>query len=127
VAVLYLLAAALGRRRDRRGRSWPPMRTVCFLAGLAVLVDLYSGIGSNADLRLSVHMVEHMTMWLVVAPLLAAGAPVRLAFYALPRTGRRRLSGYLRSRPVSVLTSPVGSVSLFSAVLPVAHLPLSTG
>jgi len=128
VAVLYLLAAARGRRRDRRGRSWPRMRTVCFLAGLAVLVgDLYSGIGKEADLRLSVHMVEHMTMWLVVAPLLVAGAPVRLAFFALPRTGRRRLSRYLRSRPVSVLTSPAGSVSLFSAVLLVAHLPVVYG
>lgn len=128
VALLYLLAAARGRRRDRRGRPWPPMRTVCFLGGLAVLVvDLYSGIGTQADLRLSAHMLEHMVMWLVVAPLLAAGAPVRLAFYALPRTGRRRLSSWLRSRPVSIVAGPVGSVSLFSAVLLVAHLPAVYG
>jgi cytochrome c oxidase assembly factor CtaG len=93
-AILYLLAAEQGRRRDRRGRRWPSSRTACFLAGLTVLVvDLYSGIGTEADQRLSVHMVEHMVMWLVVAPLLAAGAPVRLAFYALPRSKRRVLVG----------------------------------
>lgn len=128
VATLYLLAAVRGRRRDRRGRPWPLKRTVCFLGGLTVLVvDLYSGIGTEADLRLSIHMVEHMVMWLVVAPLLAAGAPVRLAFYALPRAGRQTLSRCLRSRPVSVLTGPVVSVSLFSAVLLIAHLPAVYG
>ena len=127
-AILYLLAAERGRRRDRRGRRWPPNRTAFFLAGLAVLVvDLYSGIGTQADQRLSVHMIEHMVMWLVVAPLLAAGAPVRLAFYALPRSGRRTLARCLRSRPVSVMTSPVGSISLFSGVLLVAHLPAVYG
>jgi putative membrane protein len=128
VGILYLLAAERGRQRDRRGRRWPANRTACFLAGLAVLVvDLYSGIGTEADQRLSIHMVEHMVMWLVVAPLLVAGAPVRLAFFALPRSGRQRLSRSLRSRPVSVITSPVGSVSLFSAVLLVAHLPAVYG
>ena len=88
-----------GERRDRRRRRWPLRRTGCFLAGLALLVvDLYSGIGSEADVRLSAHMVEHMVMWVLVAPLLAAGAPVRLAFFALGRTGRRRLARGLHSR-----------------------------
>lgn len=107
VAMLYLFAAARGRRRDRRGRPWPASRTACFLGGLTVLVvDLYSGIGTGADLWLSVHMLEHMTMWLIVAPMLAAGAPVRLAFYALSRAGRLRLSRCLRSRLVSAVTGP---------------------
>ena len=84
-------AAAIGSRRDRRERRWPRRRTACFVAGLAVLVvDLYSGIGTEADVRLSVHMVEHMLMWVVVAPLLAAGAPVRLAFFALAAAGAAR-------------------------------------
>lgn len=128
VAVLYLLAAEQGRRQDRRHRRWPPNRTACFFGGLiALVVDLYSGIGTVADVRLSVHMLEHMVMWLVVAPLLAGGAPVRLAFYALPRAGRRTLSRHLRSRAVSVITGPVASVTLFAAVLLVAHLPAVYG
>ena len=127
-AGIYLLAARQGQRRDRRGRPWPARRTVCFLGGLAVLVlDLYSGIGTEADARLSVHMVEHMTMWLVVAPMLAAGAPVRLALYALAPPGRRRLGRWLRSRWASAATGPIGSVSLFSAVLLIAHLPAVYG
>ena len=99
-----------------------------FSRGLAVLVvDLYSGIGTEADSKLSVHMVEHMVMWVVVAPLLVAGAPVRMAFFALRRDGRRRLAAALRSRPVSALTAPVGSVALFSAVIVFTHLPAVYG
>lgn len=128
VGMLYLEAAARGRRLDRRGRRWPRRRTAYFLGGLAVLmIDLYSGIGTGADTRLSVHMLEHMIMWVIVAPLLVAGAPVRLALYALPRAGRRRLGRYLRSRAVAAVTSPFGSVALFCAVLLVTHLPAVYG
>jgi len=126
--VLYVSAARLGTRRDRRGRVWPRGRTVCFLTGLVVLiVDLYSGIGTEADTRLSVHMLEHMIMWVVVAPLLAAGAPLRLAFFAAPRAKRRTLARCLHARGVSALTGPVGSLSLFSAVLLITHLPAVYG
>jgi putative membrane protein len=124
----YLAAAARGCRRDRRHRRWSRTRSALFLGGLVVLVvDLYSGIGAVADVRLSVHMVEHMVMWVVVAPLLAAGAPVRLAFFALGRGGRRRLARWLRSRPVSTLTRPSVTVLLFSGVLLLSHVPAIYG
>jgi hypothetical protein len=65
---VYASAAAIGSRRDRRHRRWPRRRTACFCAGLALLaVDLYSGIGTQTDVRLSAHMLEHMIMWLLVA------------------------------------------------------------
>jgi putative membrane protein len=128
VAGVYLSAAAAGSRCDRRGRGWPRRRSACFIAGLALLViDLYSGIGTQADVRLSTHMVEHMVMWVLVAPLLAAGAPVRLAFFTLPRPGRRVLARWLHSRPVDLLTRPLGSVLLFSAVLLITHIPAVYG
>jgi putative membrane protein len=122
--VVYLLAAEVGRRRDRRRRRWPLRRSACFIGGLAILVvDLDSGIGSLADDHLAAHMIEHMVMWLIVAPLLAAGGPVRLALFACGRDGRRRLAHWLHSRPVAVLTSPAGSVGLFAVVLLGTHLP----
>jgi putative membrane protein len=126
--MVYLLAAEIGGRRDRRHRRWPVRRSACFIGGLAVLVvDLDSGIGSLADDHLTAHMIEHMVMWLIVAPLLAAGGPIRLALFACGRDGRRRLAGWLHSRPVTVLTSPAGSVALFAIVLLCTHLPAVYG
>ena len=128
VGAAYLVAAASGSRRDRRHRRWPRKRSALFVAGLAALVlDLYSGIGTQADVGLPVHMVQHTVMWVVVAPLLAAGAPVRLAFFALPRGGRRRLARWLRSRPVLTLTRPGVTVLMFSGVLLLSHIPAIYG
>lgn len=124
IGVVYLLAAEVGRRRDRRGRRWPLARTACFLGGLTVLlVAVDSGIGVEADEHLTAHMVEHMLIWLAAAPLLVAGAPVRLALFALGRRGRRRLSTALHSRPAVALTGPALSTILFSAVVVVTHVP----
>ena len=128
VGCVYVAAARYGSRHDRRGRRWPWRRTACLLSGLAALVaDLYSGIGTLADTRLAVHMVEHMVLWVVVAPLLVAAAPVRLAFFALPREGRRRLARALHSRLLGIATGPIGSVALFSTVLLVCHIPAVYG
>jgi cytochrome c oxidase assembly factor CtaG len=124
VGVAYLVAAEVGRRRDRRSRHWPVVRTASFLGGLAVLLfAIDSGVGAQADSRLSAHMVEHMLIWLAAAPLLVAGAPLRLAFFALASRGRRRLAGVLRSRSVQALTGPASSTAIFAAVILVTHLP----
>lgn len=122
--VLYLVAAEVGRRRDRRGRHWPLGRTACFLGGLALLlIAVDSGIGGAADDHLSAHMVEHMLIWLAAAPLLVAAAPVRLALFALGRRSRRRLSTVLHSRAVVALSGPTLSTVLFSTVIVVSHIP----
>ena len=125
VGVAYLVATEVGRRRDRRSRRWPRARTASFLGGLALLLfAIDSGVGAQADTRLSAHMVEHMLIWLAAAPLLVAGAPLRLAFFALASRGRRRLAGVLRSRPVEAITGPVWSTAIFSVVILVTHLPV---
>jgi cytochrome c oxidase assembly factor CtaG len=125
VGVAYVTAAEIGRRRDRRARRWPLARTGSFIAGLAVLLfAIDSGVGAQADSRLSAHMVEHMLIWLAAAPLIVGGAPLRLAFFALASRGRRRLAGVLRSRPVAALTGPVWSTAIFATVIVVTHLPV---
>ncbi|MBS1844816.1 MAG: cytochrome c oxidase assembly protein [Actinobacteria bacterium] len=124
IGVLYLIAAEIGRRRDRRGRRWPLVRTASFVGGLAVLlIATDSGIGVEADDHLTAHMVEHMLIWLAAAPLLVAGAPMRLALYAFGRRGRRRLSAMLHSAALVALTGPVLSTFVFSAVVVISHLP----
>jgi Cytochrome c oxidase caa3 assembly factor (Caa3_CtaG) len=71
IGTLYLLATARGNSRERRGRRSPRGRSVCFIAGLGVLVvDLYSGIGAQADQRLSAHMLEHMAIRVMSLPYL---------------------------------------------------------
>jgi putative membrane protein len=61
--------------------------------------------------------VQHMALALVVAPLLAAGAPVTLALGATRGGTRAGLVRVIRSAPVAALSHPVSSWLLFVGVL----------
>jgi cytochrome c oxidase assembly factor CtaG len=124
VGSAYLTAAEVGRRRDRRGRGWPRVRTASFLIGLTVLLVTIDGpIGGAADMSLAAHMAEHMALWLVVAPLLVAGAPFRLALFATGSGARGRLGRVARSRPVRGASSAAVSTIVFSTVVVGSHVP----
>jgi cytochrome c oxidase assembly factor CtaG len=116
-ATAYLLAA----RRVRGG--WPRMRSVAFLAGLAVLATaLLSGIDSYADDLLSVHMAEHMLLMMVAPVLLVWSAPVRLALAASPRRGRRAIAAVLHRRAVAFATRPAFGATLLCTVMLATYL-----
>jgi ubiquinol-cytochrome c reductase cytochrome c subunit len=119
-AATALAAYAAGAARARR---WHVARSVCFALGVAAaLLALCSGIDAWSERLLSVHMVQHLLLTLVAAPLLVAGAPVALALGALPPAGARRLARGLRSRPARVLTHPLVAWSLLPAVMLAGHL-----
>ncbi len=80
VAVALVLGALLAYLRGRRlvaARARWDRRDGAFLAGLGtVLVALVSPIGTYAEVLLSVHMVQHLLLVLVAAPLLVASRPL---------------------------------------------------
>jgi len=84
-AVAYLLGVAKLRRR---GDSWPWLRTVVWLLGLAALTYITSGpLAVYGMVLFSIHMVDHMALTMVAPLFLVLGAPVTLALRALPARG----------------------------------------
>jgi len=114
-ATLYLQ----GRRRlVAGGVDWPANRTACFLAGLGALaLALLSPIEAYDTVLFSVHVVQHMLLTMVAAPLLAMGAPVTLALRAVKGRGRRRLVRVLHGPPVRVVSHPLVAWALFTISL----------
>lgn len=117
--VLATGAYAVGLRRVRRWRS---RRTIAYAAGLlALAVALLSPLGGEAQTSLGSHMVQHLLIAMVAAPLLMAGAPLTLALRAARPPMRRRLTALL-DRPVArLLVHPVTTWSLFAVVLLGTH------
>ncbi len=112
------------RRVGRRypATSWPRSRTWCFLAGLGLIFLVVDGpVGALDSTFFWAHMVQHMTIMMVAAPLLLMGAPVLLALRVSPRPRRRPLVAVLRSRPVRVLTNPFLTWGLFAATMLGTH------
>ena len=118
VAVLYWRGAP----------NWWPRRW-CFWAGLGLLVAALCGpLDSWGHLLLWPHMLQHVVLVLLVAPLLVLGAPGMPVLRGLPRSVRKEFLGpFLRSRALRrafrALLHPVTAIVLFTVTTWVWHFP----
>jgi putative membrane protein len=120
VIAAVAIAYAIGARRAHR---WPAWRPLAFGTGLVVLaVALLSGIDVWADGRLSVHMVQHLLLTFVAAPLLVLGAPVRLALATTSRPTGRAITRIASGR-TGLLLHPLVAAIGFAAATLLLHLP----
>src|SRR5437764_825586 len=88
---------AVGTRSRPRGVPW---RGLCFAAGLlAVLVALDSPVERLADDWFWAHMLQHVLLMMVAAPLIVLGAPWVPLFRPLPLRFRRGLARALVKSP----------------------------
>ncbi len=115
-------------RLVRRGDRWPVLRTVSFVIGCLVLIWATGGApGVYGRVLFSAHMVGHMTVTMVVPPLLVLGAPVTLAVRTLVarRDGshgaREWLLSVVHSRLLSALSHPLVAAGLFASSLVVFY------
>ena len=116
---LYALAVGPGRSRwAPAGMAYPVGSAVCFHAGVAVA---YLAVGSPLDqlgeaFLLSAHMLQHMLLIYVAAPLIVTGLPPEL------------VDGFLEPRPrltraLAFLTHPVTGGLVFTLCFSMWHFP----
>jgi putative copper resistance protein D len=106
-----------------RAARWPWRRTASFTAGLAtVVVALQSGLDTDDDQLLTVHMVQHMLLLLVAPALLILGQPLLLALRALPADLRRALPPAPHRRRALRLTHPLAALAVLWTVILLTHL-----
>jgi putative copper resistance protein D len=114
IAYLWAVGSVSIAHPGNRPAGW---RSAAFLAGLAaILLALVSPIEAYEGQLFSVHMVQHLLLELVAAPLLLLGAPVTLALRAASPSVRRRLLTVLHSRAVAIVSFPLLAWVLFAAV-----------
>ncbi|MGH7719282.1 MAG: cytochrome c oxidase assembly protein [Gemmatimonadaceae bacterium] len=111
----------------RRGvRRWQATAMAAGLGSLAVA--LISPLDALAEALLSAHMVQHLLLMLVAAPLLAAARPLQAVLWALPAAERLTVGRWWnRSTGVRTtaraLTHPLVAWTLHSLALWVWHAP----
>src|SRR5215471_21642332 len=73
------------RLRSTRPNMIPIWRVAVFMAGLlSVWIAIGSPIAHRDDELLSIHMVQHLLLMVIGAPLILLGAPALLLKYSLP-------------------------------------------
>jgi putative membrane protein len=119
----------VARGRRRHGVPWRP---ACFGAGLVVIVAaLDSPLERLADDFFWAHMLQHVLLMMVAAPLIALGAPWMPFWRPLPLAWRRRVARTLVKRPSLAwlrrvalpVASPWGAWILFDVDLGLWHVP----
>lgn len=106
-------------------------RSIVFgVALLTVLIALFGPIETYSDELFWVHMVQHVLLLMVAAPLLVLSAPSVLALRLLPPGTHRRAVVWWRGRRsqplgrlLAFLAAPAAVWVLFNANLLVWHLP----
>jgi putative membrane protein len=125
VVAAYVLGARPGP--DTRGRR------AAFAGGVvALLLALVSPVEALAGTLVSAHMVQHVLLVLVAAPLMAASAPGSAILRGLPALGRdagrrvRRGAG-LGPRRLRLLRAPAGRWLLYVVTLWIWHASVLYG
>ncbi|MFN2490186.1 MAG: cytochrome c oxidase assembly protein [Actinomycetota bacterium] len=134
LVAIALVAATYGAGLARlwragRGRGVAVRRAMSFYGGIAVLgIALVSPLHALGETLFSAHMVQHLILMIVAAPLLVYGAPLVALVMALPSRVRRRVNGLRRVVAVEwarrVLTGAIVVWTLHAAALWAWHLPL---
>jgi cytochrome c oxidase assembly factor CtaG len=97
---VLLQTVGLARMGAARPRVAPPWRNAAYAgAVLALCVALFSPVDARADGDFAWHMVQHLLLMLVAAPLLALSNAQFVALHALPLRGRRRIGGMAAAIP----------------------------
>ncbi len=131
LAILYWIGArrTITPTRKRVAQRW---RSGCFYAGLAVLaIALASPIEPLSGQLFWVHMIQHVLLLVLAAPLIVLARPWIRLWRCLPLDARRRLARDLshgrRTAPLRAvcrtLGRPVPSFVAFSVVLLAWHVP----
>src|SRR5580692_1698649 len=130
VPVAMVLAALVlylwGVKRNNRLRPrhpWSKGKTVAFIAGLfTTAISVFSFIGVYDGYFFWDHMVQHLLLIMVAAPLFAISSPIDLAFRSTTGTTHMVVTETLRSPVAKVLGHPGTAFVLYAVMIPLTHL-----
>ena len=120
--LLYLTAVARVNRLQPR-HPWPVRRTAAWIGALAVTgLAIFTFVGVYDSVLFWDHMVQHLVLIMIAAPLFAVASPVDLAWRSTTGSTRATLSRGLRSAPSRFLANPLVAFVLYAVFIPVSHL-----
>lgn len=124
----YAIGARRVRRRSRHARALSSVAVASYVAGMAVLiVALVSPLDTLGAHLFSAHMLQHVLLMLVAAPLLVLGRPAVAMAWSLPPHLRRRVARVITRPPVrrawSAISNPYVVWLVHAAAVWMWHAP----
>ena len=119
---LYLWGVQRVNRLQPR-HPWSRLKTAAFIGGLATTAfSVFSFIGVYDQELFWDHMVQHLLLIMVAAPLFAIASPIDLSWRASRGPWHEQLTRVLRSRTATLLGHPGVAFVLYAVAIPLTHL-----
>ena len=124
VAALALYLWGVRRNNALHPRHpWSIGKTAAWIGALiSTGVAIFSFVGVYDGELFWDHMVQHLILIMVAAPLFAIASPLRLAFCSTSGTAHLVVTEALRSRVARLLGNPIVAFVLYAVVIPISHL-----
>lgn len=120
---LLLIALALYVLGARRTPGWSRLRLLAFVAGIVTtFLATQSVLGVYDMVLFSDHMIQHLALIMVAAPLFALSAPIDLAAVALRGRSQRLVNQFIDGRLGSLILHPLFGFAAYAVFIPVTHL-----
>jgi cytochrome c oxidase assembly factor CtaG len=120
--VLYLWGVRSNNALHPR-HQWPVGKTIAWVGALvATAVGIFSFVGVYDGELFWDHMLQHLILIMVAAPLFAVASPLRLAWTATSGTAHIVVTEALRSRVAKFFGNPIVAFILYAVVIPISHL-----
>jgi cytochrome c oxidase assembly factor CtaG len=120
--VLYLWGVRRNNALHPRHR-WPIGKTVAWVSALLTTgIAICSFVGVYDGELFWDHMVQHLLLIMVAAPLFALGSPLDLAWRATSGTAHLVVTEALRSPVAKFFVHPAVAFVLYAVLIPVSHL-----
>ncbi len=101
---------------------WSATKTASFVGGLAVTaVAIFSFVGVYDEELFWDHMVQHLLLIMVAAPLFAISSPIDLAWRSTTGPPHARVTRALRSRPAKFFGHPGVAFVAYAVLIPLTH------
>ena len=102
---------------------WSAGKTAAWIGALlTTAVGIFSFVGVYDGELFWDHMVQHLILIMVAAPLFAVASPLRLALNATSGTAHIVVTEALRSRVAKFFGNPIVAFILYAVVIPISHL-----
>ncbi len=116
--IMILVGAACYLAAARRAHNWPLRRVGYFFAALVVTtLATQSVVGVYDGNLFADHMIQHLMLIMIAAPLFALSAPLDL-LCELGSLAQRVVS----SPPMKIILHPIFAFVLYAVFIPISHL-----
>ena len=125
VSVALLVGYVAGLRAARRRGHNPvgPARIASFVLGVVSLwVCLSSAVDAYAMSLFWMHMIEHLTLIMLVPALLVLGHPLTVLRASGGEGWQERFDRFMYSPPIAILTHPFVGMAVYAVVVFYTHL-----